>query len=416
MISHKKTSRNPAHAFHLTIKPIGARCNLDCAYCYYLHNDTGNDKAAPQMSEQTLTELIRQHSESQDADQIVFTWQGGEPTLLGLDFFRKVVALQQKLIGPSKRFANDLQTNGVLLDDEWCAFLKQHEFLVGLSIDGPEKLHNACRVTKDNQPTFDKVVNAAALLRKHKVPFNTLTVVHRLNAGHPAEIYRFLTHELGAAFIQLIPCVEPKTFQAMAPQHWNPAILPEAGSSAARPGTGDSFVTDWSVDPDEWGEFLCRLFDEWYKDGVGRVIVDWFESLVGQWMGLPGQMCRLDKYCGRCLTIEHDGSMYSCDHYVYPEYRLGTIHQQSMAEMASSPRQAHFARAKMDNLPNSCKNCEYLFACRGGCPKDRFLTTNGEAGLNYLCSGLKRFFAYVDPYMKQIIRDLKLKPEQFVRR
>lgn len=393
----------PVRSFHLMVKPVGSRCNLDCAYCYYLDKDRLLADTSGSMSDETLEETIRQGIVGQEADTALFTWHGGEPTLLGLDFFRNVVELQQKHAA-GKRIDNDLQTNGLLLDDAWCQFLKEHDFLVGLSIDGPKHLHDPFRATKGGGLSFEQVSRAAKLLRQHDVTFNTLTVINSLNARHPAEVYEFLTEELGASRLQWLPCVEPKDFRTTAPGRWD--IMPLMGTPAAKPGTPVSIVTDWSVDPDDWGEFLCQTFDLWFKKGLGRVLVNWFESLVGQWMGQPPQICTLAEVCGGSLVVEKDGSVYCCDHYVYPDYRLGTVHD-GLANLAYSARQRRFGCAKSDSLPNYCRHCPYCFACYGECPKNRFIKTpDGQPGLNYLCPGIKRFLTHADPYLRRIVATL----------
>jgi uncharacterized protein len=393
------------------IKPIGAACNLDCKYCYYLSKQGLLDqRCGSRIPDDLLDEFIRQYIEGQDGDQVVFSWQGGEPTLLGLDFFRRVVELEQKHKKPHQRIENDLQTNGTLLTEEWCQFLKAHRFLVGLSIDGPRNLHDAYRVTAGGEPTFDKVFAAAKLLKKHGVKFNTLTVVNRLNVKRPLDVYRFLTREIGSTYVQFIPCVEPKDFRTTAPQHWDAADLPVIGTPAARPGSPDSIVTDWSVDADDYGVFLCKVFDQWYRKDLGRVLVDRFETAVVQWLGMPAQRCITNEFCGKGVAVEHDGSVYCCDHYVYPEYRLGIIRERPISEMVFSRRQMDFGFAKRDALPQYCRQCKYLFACWGECPKDRFIRTpDGQVGLNYLCSGLKQFFEHADPYLQRIAGQLKKK-------
>ncbi len=408
-MSHQPSATQPSRlvrAFHVLVKPAGSRCNLDCAYCYYLHKqnllpDTTGDR----ISDDLLEKVIRQHIAYQDVDTVVFTWHGGEPTLLGLDFYRKVVKLQQKYAG-TKRIENNLQTNGVLLNEQWCEFLKEHHFLVGLSIDGPKHLHDMFRASKGGGSSFEQVCKAARLLQQHDVLFNTLTVVNSVTAQHPAEVYRFLTEELGARRLQWLPCVEPKNFRTAAPGLWDVVAMPSMGSSAARPGQPDSIVTDWSVDPDAWGEFLCETFDLWLKNGYGKVLVNWFESLVGQWMGQPPQICMLGEVCGRVLAIEKDGSVYSCDHFVYPEYKLGDLrdNDRPFADMVYSAQQRRFGCTKRDTMPKYCKSCRYCFACNGGCPKDRFLKTpDGEPRLNYLCSGMKRFLTHADPHLREIV-------------
>ena len=268
---------------------------------------------------------------------MVFSWQGGEPTLRGLDFFRRVVALQKKNAKPNQRIENDLQTNGVLLNEEWAAFLKEHRFLVGLSIDGPRELHDRFRINKGGAPTFDKVMAAATLLRKFAVPFNTLTCVHRHNASRPLDVYRFLRRELDATRIQFIPIVQAKGFETTAPQRWDQSRLPMVGAPEARPDHPNSVVTDWSVDPEEYGYFLSRVFDEWRRKDLGKVLVNHFETLVAQHLGLASQICIYSEFCGKSVAVEHDGSVYSCDHYVYPEYRLGTLREKPLAGMVFAP-------------------------------------------------------------------------------
>jgi len=394
--------------FHAMAKPAGSACNLTCTYCYYLskaHLQGG--PGSGRMSPETLESFIRQYLEGHDHEQVVFSWQGGEPTLLGLDFFREVVRLERKYAG-GKRIENDLQTNGTLLDDEWCEFLKENRWLVGLSIDGPRELHDRFRVTRGGEPTFDRVVRSAGLLRKHGVAFNTLTVVSAANVKRPVQVYRFLTREIGSTYVQFMPCVEPKDFEAVAPQRWDPAGLPKLGEPCARPGYPESIVTEWSVDPDAYGEFLCRVFDEWYRADVGRVLVNLFETLVAQHLGRRSQLCVFGEFCGKAVAVEHDGSVYSCDHYVYPEYRLGDVHEAALAEMVFSPRQEAFGYAKRDTLPTFCRQCQHLSDCWGECPKNRFICTPmGDPGLNYLCRGLRTFFNHARPYVARIVGQLK---------
>lgn len=394
--------------FHAMVKPIGSACNLDCAYCYYLGKEKLlNQQRGERIADDLLEEYIRQYIMGQDGEKIVFTWQGGEPTLLGLDFFRKVVELEKKYQPARQRIENDLQTNGTLLTDEWCQFLRQHNFLVGLSIDGPKELHDRYRVSKGGQPTFDKVMGAVRLLKKHGVQFNTLTVVNRLNARRPLDVYRFLRREIGSTYIQFIPCVEPKDFQTTAPQHWDPAKQPVMGSAAARPGTPESAVTDWSVDPDDWGYFLCRCFDEWYRKDLGRVLVNLFETAVAQTLGMDAQICIYHDFCGKGVAVEHNGSVYSCDHYVYPEYRLGDIRERTISAMVFSQQQRDFGFAKSKALPRQCRECPHLNLCWGECPKNRLIRTpEGEPGLNYLCPGLKKFFTHAEPYVRQLARQI----------
>lgn len=393
-------------AYHAMVKPIGSICNLDCSYCYYLHKkDLLGSHNKSRISDEILETHIRQYIEGQRSDEVVFSWQGGEPTLLGLEFFHKVIALEQKYKKPYQRIENDLQTNGTLLDDEWGAFLKRHRFLVGLSIDGPKELHDRYRLAKDGKPTFDKVFSAAQMLHRHGVPFNSLSVINRVNARRPLDVYRFLKNEVCPRQMQFIPCVEPKTFRDTAPQTWDPATLPVQDSSSARPGNPDSVVTDWSVDPDDWGSFLCRVWDEWYHRDFGKVFVNHFENAVAVWMGQAAQMCVYYELCGKGVALEHDGNLYACDHYVYPEYKLGNILETSSSRMVFSERQREFGFGKFNSLPKQCRECQFLFACNGECPKNRVIKTrDGEPGLNYLCSGLQKFWHHIDRDAQDICR------------
>ena len=399
------------HRFHAMVKPVGSLCNLDCTYCYYLHKEQLlRQPRQPRMSDEMLERHIRQYIEAQTGEEVTFSWQGGEPTILGLEFFRKVVTLQARYRKPGQRIENDLQTNGTLLDVEWAAFLKQHKFLVGLSCDGPKRLHDRYRFTKGGAPTHDKVVAAARLLRQYGVPFNALCVVNRENAKFPLDVYRFLTRELGARRVQFISCVEPKVFRNVAPQHWDAAILPAVGTPRAKPGMPDSVVTDWSVDPDDWGKFLCKVWDDWYRRDYGKVHVDLFETAVAQSMGMPSQRCITAQFCGKAMAVEHDGDVFSCDHYVYPEYRVGNLAETHWGDMAYSERQQKFGFAKRDTLPDYCRQCPYLKLCWGECPKNRLVRTpSGEAGLNYLCPGLKLFYAHIQRDMPQVLRQVSKK-------
>ena len=389
-----KSEQGNERRFHVMAKPGGAKCNIDCQYCFYLHKENLlHQPKQPKMDDETLEAFVKSYIESQDGEQIVFSWQGGEPTLLGLDYFRKVVELQKKYKPSGIRIENDLQTNGILLNDEWCEFLLANNFLVGLSIDGPEELHDKYRKTRSGKPTFHLVMKAVEKLQRHGVRFNALVTVNRHNVKYPVEIYRFLTRELGVTYIQLAPVVEANDFHTTAPQFWNEQMIPVMGSELAKPGHPMSVVTDWSVDPDDWGKFLSEMFVEWVNNDLGRVLVNLFETAVAQVMGKPAQLCITSEFCGKGLAIEHNGDVYSCDHYVYPEYKLSNIHQHSLNEMAFSTRQFSFGMAKRDSLPDYCKKCPYLKYCWGECPKNRLIKTpDGEEGLNYLCSGIRRFF------------------------
>jgi uncharacterized protein len=401
--------RGAQSRFHVMAKPAGSSCNLDCTYCFYLSKETlAGGPGRGRMSPGTLEQYIRRYIEAVTGPEVVFSWQGGEPTLLGVDFFRRAIEFERKHAKPGQTIQNDLQTNGTLLDDEWCRFLKENRFLVGLSIDGPKHLHDAYRVAKNGEPTFDKVFAAAKLLQKHGVPFNTLTCVNRLNAKYPLDVYRFLRRELGSTYMQFIPIVEYKSFESQAPQCWDPATLPKQGDPEARPDHPRSIVADWSVDPDDWGQFLCKTFDEWRNRDLGKVLVNHFETLVAQHMGLPSQICVYGEVCGKGLAVEHDGGVYSCDHYVYPEYKVGNIHDGPLKDVVFSRAQVKFGYAKSETLPRQCRECAYLTDCWGECPKNRIIrAADGEPGLNYLCSGFMKYFAHAIPHVERIVADLR---------
>ncbi len=396
--------------FHAMVKPAGSACNLDCGYCFYLSKPAlPGGPGAGHMDDELLELFVRQCIAGVTGDEVVFSWQGGEPTLRGLDFFRKVVALQQKHAKPGQRIENDLQTNGTLLDEDWARFLKEHRFLVGLSIDGPRELHDKYRVTKRGAPTFDAVFAAAGLLRRFGVRFNTLTCVNRCNASRPLDVYRFLRREIGSTYLQFIPVVQARGFEHIAPGALDPSSLPVVGEPRARPDHPESVVTEWSVDPDEYGRFLCSVWDEWRRRDFGKVLVNFAETLVAQHLGLPSQVCVHSEVCGKGVAVEHDGTVYACDHYVYPEYRLGDLQSQTtLAEMVFSPTQVRFGYAKSETLPRHCRECEFLSDCWGECPKNRLLRApDGEPGVNYLCRGLKRFYRHAVPQAERIAAQLR---------
>jgi uncharacterized protein len=376
--------------FMVMAKPAGAACNLACSYCFYL----GKEKLYPdvrhfRMSEEVLESFIRQYVRSQPTQEISFAWQGGEPTLLGVDFFRKVVELQQRHAPPGRKITNALQTNATRLTDEWCRFFKEHNFLLGVSLDGDAAVHDRYRVDKAGRPTHRATMDGLALLKKHGVDFNLLTVVNRTNVARPKELYRFLTAH-GSGFLQFIPLVERD-----AP----------GGGFAVPPGPAEpgeaTAVSRASVPPEAWGDFLVGVFDEWVRQDVGRVFVQYFDCLLGVWMGLPASLCVFAPTCGRALALEHNGDLYACDHYVYPEYRLGNLCETPLVDLVRSAPQERFGRFKEETLPRQCRECDVLFACRGECPKHRFaVTPEREPGLNYLCPGIKRFLRHIDPAMR----------------
>ncbi len=398
--------------FHVMIKPIGSTCNLSCTYCYYLSK--GGLLRGPgtgRISQEVLEQIIATYIGSVTGDAVLFSWQGGEPALLGLDFFRSVVALEKKYAKPGQRIENDLQTNGTLITNEWCEFLKENRFLVGLSIDGPREIHDRFRLTKSGQPSFEKVFNAAKLLNQYRVPFNTLTCINRFNARRPLDVYRFLRREIGSIYIQFIPIVEYRDFEIISPRIFNQETSPRDGDPEARPGHPKSIVTEWSVDPEDWGYFLCKTFDEWLNRDVGKVLVNHFETLVAQHLGLPSQLCVYGEFCGKCVAVEHEGSVYSCDHYVYPAYRLGSIRDKDLGDLVFSRTQVKFGYAKNETLPQQCIQCPYLNDCWGECPKNRILRTPGnEPGLNYLCRGFKKYFQHVIPHVNRIAARVQKQP------
>ena len=395
--------------FHVMAKPAGSACNLDCEYCFYLSKRGLHDgPGAGHMDDALLERFIEEYIDGVTGEEVVFAWQGGEPTLRGLGFFEKVVALQSKHAKPGQRIENDLQTNGMLLDENWARFLKDHNFLVGLSVDGPKDIHDRLRVDRHGGPSFDKVMAAAELLHRFGVPFNTLTCVHRFNARKPLDVYRFLRRDIGSTSLQFIPIVQIRGFETTAPQTWDEASLPIVGTPQSRPGHPDSVVTDWTVDPEDYGYFLCKVWDEWLNRDIGKVLVNFCETLVAQHMGMPSQVCVYSEQCGKGVAIEHDGSVYACDHYVYPEYRRGTLSERRLDSMVFDPEQVRFGYAKSERLPKYCRQCEFLTDCWGECPRNRLVRApDGEAGLNYLCPGLKRFFAHSVPAAKRIARRLE---------
>ena len=384
-------------AFHVMAKPIGPICNLDCKYCFYLEKEAmypGTRGWA--MSEEVVESYIRQYIQAQAAPLITFAWQGGEPTLLGVDFFRKVVELEKKY-ADGKRIANAFQTNGVLLNDAWGEFFAENQFLVGISIDGPRDLHDHYRVNKGGKPTFDSVMSGIGYLKKHSVEFNTLTVVNRRNSYHPLSVYRFL-REVGSGYMQFIPIVERVT-SAPGPDGLH-LISPSWSSSCE--------VSEWSVEPLQFGKFLCTIFDEWVQHDVGNYFVQIFDVALESWYGIPQGLCVFRETCGAALAIEHNGDLYSCDHFVYPDNKLGNIMESPLESLVGSPQQRRFGIEKRSSLPRYCRECEVRFACNGECPKHRFLNTpDGEPGLNYLCGGYKLFFNHIDPYMKFMASELR---------
>ncbi len=373
--------------FHVMLKPRGAICNLACDYCYFLSKERLYPGSAFYMSDETLEVFTRQYIEAQPSSEVTFGWQGGEPTLMGLDFFQRAVALQEKYRRPQMRIVNALQTNGTTLDDDWCQFFHAHSFLIGLSLDGPRELHDAYRHDKGGAPTFDRVLAGLARLKQHRVEFNILCTIHSANAPYPLEVYRFLRDEVGAQFIQFIPIVERDN------------------------NTGDQTgeqVTARSVSGHQYGQFLNTIFDEWVRRDVGRVYVQLFDVALAAWLGERPGLCVFEETCGLGLALEHTGDVYACDHFVEPRHRLGNLPDSRLIDLVSSDRQRAFGQAKRDSLPRYCRDCPVYFVCHGGCPKDRLSKTpDGEPGLNYLCEGYRAFFTHIDRPMQFMADELR---------
>ncbi|WP_292463262.1 anaerobic sulfatase maturase [Methanolobus sp.] len=372
---------------HVLAKPTGAVCNLACKYCFFLSKETLYPGSDFRMSDEILDRYVRQLIEAHSTPQVTIAWQGGEPTLMGIDFYRYAIELQEKYRKPGMTFENTMQTNGTLLNDEWCRFFRENNFLIGISIDGPRELHDAYRVNRKGKGTFDMVMHGLRLLQKHGVEYNILTTVNRVNADHPLEVYRFLRDEAKTSWIQFIPIVER---------------VNRDGSTLCQEGDR---VTDRSVRPEQLGKFLITIFDEWVHNDVGKIFVQTFEAAARSWMRLPSSgMCVFDETCGTGLAMEHNGDIYSCDHFVEPKYLLGNIMENELASLAASERQYSFGRDKKDSLPRKCLECDVYFACHGGCPKNRFLkTSDGERKLNYLCDGWKAFFRHIDYPMQVMV-------------
>lgn len=391
VVSREETSNltsgqiDTSRTFHVMAKPTGATCNLSCDYCFFLKKDKLYPSSHFRMSDEVMEEYIRQAIEAHEGPVLTIAWQGGEPTLMGLDFFRRSIEVQRKYLKPGMQIENTFQTNGILIDEEWCSFLHELKFLVGLSIDGPKHLHDAYRKDKIGASIFDKVIHAARLMQAHGVEFNILCTVNAVNSLHPLDVYRFFRDELGANYIQFIPIVERDN---------------ETGFQEGRS------VTDRSVSPEQYGQFLIEIFDEWVRKDVGSTFVQFFDGILASWVLGQSTLCVLQPTCGKGLVLEHNGDLYSCDHFVEPSHLLGNILETPLLELADSQRQHQFGQAKADTLPNYCRKCEFSFTCHGECPKNRLTETpDGEPGQNYLCNGLKMFFKHVDHPMR-IMADL----------
>ena len=393
----------PILTFNMMSKPRGPACNMACGYCYYRHKaDLLHRGEGEVMADSLLERFIQQYMDAQINPVVIFSWQGGEPTLIGLDFYRRVLAIQAKYARSQVKILNSFGTNGLLLDDAWCEFLKANGFFVGLSIDGPMAMHDPFRRTTGGEPTQERVLAAARRLIAHEVPFNAMATITPANVQRPEELYDFLTVEIPVRRLQFQPCVERKDFRQVAPGFWDPSTCPVVGSPQAVPGNPDGVVTDWSISAEQWGSFLCRLFDRWWDKDRETVRINWFDSWSSQFVGMPAHMCISSPVCGRAVSMELDGKIYSCDHFVYPEYCIGDSSEQSLSDIVRSVRQRDFAEAKQTKLPAFCRACSFLFACYGECPKRRFLRTpDGEMGLNYFCSSYRTFFRHAASRLAQ---------------
>ena len=379
---------------YVMLKPAGARCNLRCRYCYYLEKDhlyAGND--AHFMSERLLEKFIADYMQAQTTPEVLFTWHGGEALLRPIAFYERALQLQRRY-ARGRQVVNSIQTNGTLLTPEWCEFLRENGFLVGISIDGPRNVHDAYRRTSADGPSFDRVMQGLQLLKDHHVEWNALAVVNNLNVGQPREFYRFFK-DIGCQYLQFAPIVE--------------RIVSRDDGLTLAPGMQEGGrLTSHSITPSQWGRFLCELFDEWVVADVGSIFVQIFDATLANWVGVTPGICSLSAHCGHAAVMEHNGDVYSCDHFVYPEYRLGNLNEKTITEMVYSPQQQRFAQMKTTMLPRQCRECQFLFACHGECPKNRFLRDKyGNAGLNYLCEGYRQFFSHVTPHMNFMRRELQ---------
>lgn len=396
-----------SRGFHLLAKPTGAVCNLDCTYCFFLSKEMlypgSRFRMADDLLETYLRQLIEAHA---GAPEVVVAWQGGEPTMMGLDFFRRSVELAEDLKRPGQRLVYTIQTNGTLLDDQWAAFFKAHGFLVGLSIDGPAEVHDTYRVNKAGRGSFGQVMNGLAVLRRHSVEWNALTTVHAANQRRGREVYAFLRDACGARFMQFIPIVERATQDTLAAANAGWGARASDRPLYLQQG---NLVTSRSVVPGGYGRFLIDVFEDWVRADIGEVYVQMFDVALANWYGQPPGLCVHAETCGLALALEHTGDLYSCDHFVEPAYRLGNIRAKKLLDLVDLPQQQAFGAAKRDTLPQFCRECEVRFACHGGCPKDRFATTpDGEPGLHYLCPSYKAFFGHIRPAMDAMCELLRV--------
>ncbi|MGF1766988.1 anaerobic sulfatase maturase [Enterovibrio makurazakiensis] len=383
----------PSHCFTMA-KPSGSVCNLDCVYCFYLEKE----KLYPErqrdwrMNDDTLSRYIAQQIDAQQGDEVVFSWQGGEPTLLGVAFYRRAFELQQQYAANrSVNIVNTFQTNGINIDESWALLFKEHQVLVGISIDGPQHLHDAYRVKRNGEPTFEKVMAAISILKRHHVSFNTLTVVHDINGDHPEAVYEFLV-SIGSEYLQFIPLIE------------RAALSQQGGLTLVQPEVSHADVTSWSVGEHQFGDFLCRVFDVWVARDVGKVFVQMFDSTLASHLGYPATLCSHAAQCGSNFAIEANGDVYACDHYVYPEHFLGSIHEESLTSINEGVANRAFGLSKSANLAKKCLECQWRFACHGGCPKHRFkIDSESQSGRHYLCASYAAYFAHTAIKMAQMV-------------
>ena len=383
-----------AKPLYVMLKPAGAHCNLACKYCYYLEkNNLYQNTPRHLMSDEMLEQFTREYIEAQTMPQVLFTWHGGEPLMRSIDFYKKALALQKKY-AHGKQIDNVIQTNGTLLTDEWCEFFAKNHWLVGISIDGPQEYHDHYRVTPAGKPSWEKVMQGISLLKKHRVEWNAMAVVNAYNAEHPLEFYHFF-RDNGCQYLQFTPIVERLT------EHEDGRTLASLADDREIP------LADASVTPQQWGNFLCTIFDDWVRHDVGKTFVEIFDCTLANWMGVLPGICAYSKECGHAGVMEHNGDVYSCDHFVFPEYKLGNIREQSLIDMLYGEKQQAFSRLKHTSLPRQCKECDMEFACHGECPKNRFEKDKyGEPGLNYLCQGYYQYYTHVATYMDFMKREL----------
>ena len=383
-----------AKPLYVMLKPAGAHCNLACKYCYYLEkNNLYQNSHRHLMSDDMLEQFTREYIEAQTMPQVLFTWHGGEPLMRSIDFYKKALTLQKKY-AHGKQIDNVIQTNGTLLTDEWCEFFAKNHWLVGISIDGPQEYHDHYRVTPAGKPSWEKVMQGISLLKKHRVEWNAMAVVNAYNAEHPLEFYHFF-RDNGCQYLQFTPIVERLT------EHEDGRTLASLADDREIP------LADASVTPQQWGNFLCTIFDDWVRHDVGKTFVEIFDCTLANWMGVLPGICAYSKECGHAGVMEHNGDVYSCDHFVFPEYKLGNIRDKSLIDMLYGEKQQAFSRLKHTSLPRQCKECDMEFACHGECPKNRFEKDKyGEPGLNYLCQGYYQYYSHVAPYMDFMKREL----------